>query len=323
MPIHTTFVKPEELQRLQLFQGVQLEPLQEQLDACNVRELEAGETLIARGQTNGYLYLLIAGRLRVYLDTMGETLSIIEPGESVGEISIIDKQPTTAHVVAETRCRLLVMSEQVLWSMVSGSHAVSINMLSLLASRLRDSNARLSESQKRERDLRYKSVVDPLTGLYNQSWLEAEMNDRLTVAEEIDQQYSLLMLDIDNFTKYNKDNGKLAGDRALYCIAQVVLNNLRPMDTAVRYGAEEFLAVLPDTDANTGLQVAEDLRLMLKEADIRASDGKLLPHVTVSIGVASQHKGDTIDDLIDRAADALEVAEHSGCINISVGEEGL
>ena len=105
MPTYTTFVKPEELQRLHMFQGVQLEPLQEQLDSCSVREIEAGETLIARGQTNSYLYLLIAGRLRVYLDTMGETLSIIEAGESVGEISIIDKQPTTAHVVAETRCR--------------------------------------------------------------------------------------------------------------------------------------------------------------------------------------------------------------------------
>ena len=267
--------------------------------------------------------MLIAGRLRVYLYTIGETLSIIEAGESVGEISIIDKQPTTAHVVAETRCRLLVMSEQILWSMVSGSHAVAINMLSLLASRLRESNTRLTESQKRERELRYKSAVDSLTGLYNKSWIEGEMNDRLTVAEEIDQKFSLLMLDIDNFTKYNKDNGQLAGDRALYCVAQVILNNLRPMDTAVRYGAEEFLAVLPDTDADTGLQVAEDLRLMLKEAEIRTVDGKLLPHVTVSVGVATQHKGDTIDDLIDRAAEALEVAEHSGCINISVGEDGL
>ena len=55
MPTTTTHVKPEELQRLHLFQGVQLEPLQEQLDACNVRELEAGETLIARGQTNNYI----------------------------------------------------------------------------------------------------------------------------------------------------------------------------------------------------------------------------------------------------------------------------
>lgn len=320
MPTYTTFVKPEELQRLHLFQGVQLEPLQEQLDSCSVREIEAGETLIARGQTNSYLYLLIAGRLRVYLDTMGETLSIIEAGESVGEISIIDKQPTTAHVVAETRCRVLVMGEAVLWSMVSSSHAVAINILSLLASRLRDSNMRLNESQKRERELRYKSVVDSLTGLYNKSWIEGELDERLTVAEEIDRRYSLLMIDVDNFQKYNDENGKLAGDRALHALAQTLLNNLRPMDTAIRYGGEEFVAILPETDADTGLQVAEDLRLMMKDEPIRMADGKSLPHVTVSIGVAAQHRGDKSQDLIARAEAALQVAKDSGRNNVSVGE---
>lgn len=320
MPTYTTFVKPEELQRLHLFQGVQMEPLQEQLDSCNVRVIEAGETLIARGQTNGYLYMLIAGRLRVYLDTMGETLSIIEAGESVGEISIIDKLPTTAHVVAETRCRLLVMSEAVLWSMVSSSHPVAINMLSLLASRLRDSNTRLNESQQRERELRYKSAVDTLTGLYNKAWIEDEMPGRLTVAEEIDKKYTLLMIDIDDFSQYNEENGQLAGDRALYSLAQTLLNSLRPMDTAVRYGGEEFVAVLPETDAETGLQVAEDLRLMMKEAPIRHADGKRLPSVTVSIGVATQHSGDMAEDLVERAEAALQAAKKSGRNNVSVGE---
>jgi diguanylate cyclase (GGDEF)-like protein len=320
MPTYTTYVKPEELQRLHLFQGVNLEPLKDQIDSCNVREIEAGETLIARGQTNSYLYMLIAGRLRVYLDTMGETLSIIEAGQSVGEISIIDKQPTTAHVVAETRCRVLVMSEEVLWSLVSTSHAVAINMLSLLAGRLRDTNTRLNESQNRERELRYQSAVDPLTGLYNKAWLEGELTDRLTVAEEIEKRFSLLMIDIDNFQQYNDDNGQLAGDRALYFMAQALLNNLRPMDTAIRYGGEEFLAVLPDTDAQTGMQVAEDLRLIMKEVVIRLADGKALPHVTVSIGVATQHKGDDADSLIARAGAALQVAKDAGRNNVSVAE---
>lgn len=320
MPTYTTFVKPEELQRLHLFQGVSLEPLQEQLDACKVREIEAGEALIARGQTNSYLYMLIAGRLRVYLDTMGETLSIIEPGESIGEISIIDKLPTTAHVVAETRCRLLIMSEEILWSMVSSSHAVAINMLSLLARRLRDTNARLHESQNREIELRYQSAVDPLTGLYNKAWLEGELTDRLTVAEEIEKRFSVLVLDVDDFRQYNDENGHLAGDRALYSIAQALLNNLRPMDTAIRFGGEEFLAVLPDTDGETGMQVAEDLRLIMKDNIIRLSDGKALPHVTVSIGVATQHKGDDADSLIARAQAALQVAKDSGRNNVSVAE---
>ena len=92
------------------------------------------------------------------------------------------------------------------------------------------------------------------------------------------------------------------------------------MDTAIRYGGEEFVAILPETDADTGLQVAEDLRLMMKDVDIRLADGKPLPHVTVSIGVAAQHQGDKPDDLIERAEAALKVAKDSGRNNVSVGE---
>lgn len=320
MQTYTTFVKPEELERLQLFQGVSLEGLEEQLSSCTVREIEAGETLMARGQTNSFFYILLAGRLRIYLDTMGEALAFIEPGESIGELSIIDKLPTSAHVVAETRCRILVINEQTLWSFVSNSHAIAVNLLSLLTARLRDTNAKLTESQEKQRMLEYKATVDPLTGLYNQRWIEQEFEGKITVGREIEQPIAVLMIDLDNFNQYNKDHGHLAGDQALHMVAQSLLNNLRPMDTAIRYGGEEFLIVLTDTDLETATRVADDVCIIAKNTSIYTSDGKSLPSISVSIGVAAQQDDDDPDSLLARAIAALDKAKGKGRNCISTGE---
>ena len=70
-------------------------------------------------------------------------------------------------------------------------------------------------------------------------------------------------------------------------------------------------------------QVAEDLRLIIQEATIRLADGKALPNITVSVGVATQQKGDDVDSLIDRVMATLTIAEDSGRYNISVGIDGL
>ena len=320
MQTYTTFVKPEELERLQLFDSVDLDSIEEQLSSCTVREIEAGETLIARGQVNTYFYILLAGRLRVYLDTMGETLTFLEAGESVGELSIIDKQPTSAHVVAETRCRILVISEQTMWSLVSGSHAISINLLSLLATRLRDTNAKLNQSQLKQREMEHAATIDTLTGLYNERWIETHLPEKLIVASEIEQPLAVLMIDLDNFTEYNKDNGRLAGDCAIHAIAQSLLNNIRPMDKAIRLEGEKFLVILTDTSLDTAIQVAEDICIIAKDTKVFTPDGKPLPSVSVSIGVAEQKSSDNAATLIEQVRHAVSVAKGMGRNCISTGE---
>ncbi|GMQ97369.1 MAG: diguanylate cyclase [Gammaproteobacteria bacterium] len=305
-------INPEDLSRLQVFQAVNLDTLSELLAVCSVKELEAGEVLIARNQTNAYLYLLLSGRLRVYLDTMGDAIAILEPGESVGEISLIDKHPTSAHVVAETHCKLFVVNEKTLWNMVSKSHAVAINLLTLLANRLRESNIKLNESQQRQQTLQYEASVDPLTGLYNRRWLDNELKQRIDHSLEIKQPVSILMIDIDHFKNYNDTHGHLAGDRALHAMGQALLNNLRPMDTAIRYGGEEFTVILPDTNQEVALQVADDLCSVVRAAEIRSPDGKQLPGITTSIGVAEARPKESTEALTKRADKALYKSKDAG-----------
>ncbi|MDX1488807.1 MAG: cyclic nucleotide-binding domain-containing protein, partial [Acidiferrobacterales bacterium] len=100
-------------------------------------ELNAGDRLLAAGQLNNCLYLLLSGRLKVCLDpSRGDPMAIIEPGESAGEISVMDQQPISAYVVAESSSRLLVVSRETFWKLVDTSHKVASNLLSILAQRL-------------------------------------------------------------------------------------------------------------------------------------------------------------------------------------------
>ena len=122
-----------ELRRLHLFRFVHLDTIKGLLDACTIRTLTPGEILLAPGEGNRTLYGVLTGRLRVHLGSPeNEPLAVLGPGETAGELSVIDHEPTSAFVVADEPCRLLVMEEDILWSLVHSSHAAACNLLSIL-----------------------------------------------------------------------------------------------------------------------------------------------------------------------------------------------
>lgn len=135
-------MKMEQLSRLRLFKKVELKSLQNLLRECQFAELAVGDTLIEAGRRNDRLYLLLNGRLQVYLDSSKATpVATIEPGESVGEISVMDQLPASATVVASEVSRLLVIPREIFWRLIAASHGIAANLLSMLAQRLRDNNS--------------------------------------------------------------------------------------------------------------------------------------------------------------------------------------
>ncbi len=120
-----------------LFKGVELESLQGVLEGCSVQKLKSGEVLIYAGKPNHSIYLLLSGHWRVQLDLSLQPIARLEPGELVGEISVVDGQPTTAYVAADEDCRVLVLDESTLWSLVGASPRIARNLLYILAQRLR------------------------------------------------------------------------------------------------------------------------------------------------------------------------------------------
>ncbi len=136
------------------------------LEECPEQELKRDEVLIHAGQPNEFLYLLLSGRLRIHLKLTFDPIAILERGEVVGELSLIDGKLTSAYVVADTDCRLLVLDEQTIWSLVDASPTAQ-NLLITLARRLRHGNSQILTSQQLQHEYENYAVSDALTGVYN------------------------------------------------------------------------------------------------------------------------------------------------------------
>jgi len=159
-----------------------------------------------------------------------------------------------------------------------------------------------------DRAHRHRSTVDPLTGLFNRNALElrlAELDG--SAGEEPDVSHALLLCDLDHFKQVNDRLGHSAGDAVLREVAHTMRSNLRAGDSIYRVGGEEILVVLPGTARENAVDVAERLRLAVR--DLRPVGVRM----TVSIGAAVSRPGsfDT-DDLVSRADQALYAAKSSG-----------
>jgi diguanylate cyclase (GGDEF)-like protein/PAS domain S-box-containing protein len=146
------FPTDEELARLKLFRAVDVATVRARLHGCLVRSLPPGKTLIQADQPNDRLYLLLSGDVSVHLRSAANPpVVVLGAGETVGELSLIDEQPTSAFVVARTACRVLVLDERVMWDLVQSSHAIALNLLTTLSYRLRYDNRLIYQDREQLR----------------------------------------------------------------------------------------------------------------------------------------------------------------------------
>ncbi|MGR8920410.1 MAG: GGDEF domain-containing protein [Gammaproteobacteria bacterium] len=303
----------DELLCASLFRSGDFDTLRPLLRNCPVRRLEEGDVLIAAGRPNRFMYVVLSGRLTVRLSSVESVpLAEIASGEVVGELSTIDRQPTTAFVIASEPTRVLVIDEDVLWMLVNTSHAVSTNLLYMLTQRLRSGNQLLYEHSTRLEQYEYHATVDALTGLFNRHWLATMLPRQMHRARSCKQPFCILMVDIDAFKPYNDSHGHVAGDAALCAVANAMRDCLRPTDMAARYGGEEFLVLLPECAGEHAMMVAERLRATVEALAIAHVDGRALPGVTVSVGIGELAEEGTVEAFVSLADEALYRAKGAG-----------
>jgi diguanylate cyclase (GGDEF)-like protein len=303
----------EELASQQILSGVDFRTVTAILQHCPMRKLKAGDWLLTKGQPNRRMYFMLSGKLGIFLDEPNEPPLIhVEPGQTVGEMSVLDGSPASAHVIAIDASRLLEVDDRTFWNLVSVSHRFSINLLQLLAQRMRHSNMNLRKVTLLGRELQRDAHVDPLTTLYNRRWWDDKFTRLVERAQRSKQSLGLLVLDIDHFKTYNDRYGHIAGDAVLKHVGMALLGNLRSMDLAARIGGEEFVIALPMTDEVGARAAAERLRLGVKASIIEAADGERLPQVTISIGVAVIEATESAPDFFARADAALYRAKGLG-----------
>ena len=165
-------------------------------------------------------------------------------------------------------------------------------------------------------DLARLAAIDPLTGLRNRRAIGEYLYDALSAARRHDHPLSVLVVDIDHFKTINDTLGHRSGDGVLEHTARVLDGALRAEDGIGRWGGEEFLVVLPNTDEEGALRATERLREALAADQPEGARSRELP-VTITIGVAEWHH-DELDELVSRADSALYLGKAAGRDTVQV-----
>ncbi|WP_460031819.1 diguanylate cyclase domain-containing protein [Megalodesulfovibrio paquesii] len=166
------------------------------------------------------------------------------------------------------------------------------------------------------------SNLDGLTGIANRRRFDVVFAAEWLRARREQTPLSLLMIDIDHFKLYNDTYGHLQGDACLRAVAKAVAGSMnRPADLAARFGGEEFVALLPNTEPDGALAIARHIQDLVAELEIAHASSPVHPLVTVSIGVACVLPDPATDAtaLIRAADNALYAAKHAGrnCIKLA------
>jgi diguanylate cyclase (GGDEF)-like protein len=154
---------------------------------------------------------------------------------------------------------------------------------------------------------------DGLTGIFNRRYFDQRYPREIIRAKRYHRSLALLMIDIDYFKKYNDTFGHLMGDEVLKKVANILLFNLRRADILCRYGGEEFVVILPESDLSHGLLVAEKLRKAVMHAEFQGEDQLPQKQLTISIGLSAfPEMGDSEKEILGGADSALYDAKKSG-----------
>lgn len=177
-------------------------------------------------------------------------------------------------------------------------------------------NKSFETMQELQRDLevvRREALTDGLTNVSNRKAFDAELSRVLREAEDSNQPLSLVMLDIDHFKSFNDTYGHQIGDQVLRLVARTLIDGVKGRDMAARFGGEEFAIILPETGLQGAFKVADALRKAVAGKEVvNRSSGETLGRITMSGGVAQHVSGESVEDLIGRADEALYAAKNAG-----------
>jgi diguanylate cyclase len=196
--------------------------------------------------------------------------------------------------------------------------------IATLKERLDDSQNEIQTLRQEVDQAREEALTDGLTGLVNRRGFDLALGACLSAVSSPEQRPCLLIADIDHFKQVNDSYGHLFGDKVISSIAKILKANIKGRDTAVRYGGEEFVVLLPETSLDGARALAEKIRSMIAQSRVRRADNRQdIGQITVSLGVASYCCGETASMFIERADSALYVSKNQGRNRVTVAAARL
>ncbi len=150
-------------------------------------------------------------------------------------------------------------------------------------------------------------ITDELTGAFNRRYLTNKLSEEIERSERTNELFSLIMFDIDHFKRVNDVFGHDCGDVVLKTISNLVKDRIRKIDSFCRWGGEEFIILIPNTDKNSAYLLAEEIRKIIANSKMEGIDS-----VTASFGVTNFLKSDNPDTIVKRADDLMYLAKIQG-----------
>ncbi len=179
----------------------------------------------------------------------------------------------------------------------------------------------LVEFRKTERSLRRQALRDPLTGLFNRRFFDAGLEQEIMRSRRSGAPASLLILDIDNFKKYNDEYGHEAGDAVLRAIGQLLQTQVRGGDVACRFGGEEFTILMPNAPLDSAKERGRQILEAIRGLEV-PHQRRLLSSVTASLGVAEfPAHASNAEGILEAADNALYMAKRTGRDRMAVSGE--
>ena len=182
-----------------------------------------------------------------------------------------------------------------------------------LEAELERSSQEMDVLRKDLESARKQALTDGLTNLANRKAFDAEIERVIQNAEAESETFTLLLMDIDHFKAFNDDFGHQVGDQVLRLVAKCLTDGVKGRDFAARYGGEEFALILPQTNLQFAMKVADSLRIAVEGKElVNRNTGEKLGRITLSGGAAEFVSGEKPEDVVERADTALYIAKNNG-----------
>ncbi len=307
-------------------------------ESCHVRSLEPGEAVCHEGEEGHAMYVVLAGQLVV--SKSGKQVAVGKPGDCLGEMALIESRERAATLRALDEATVLEIPEVAFRQHVGRSPESLMALLRVFSERARQDlealtsdNAKLQsyaaeaerqnaelvavrrELEEKNRLLERLSSLDTLTQVANRRRFDTVLRQEWRRAQRDGSVLSLVFCDVDDFKAYNDARGHQAGDECLARVAEAMAGSLnRPADLVARYGGDEFVALLVDTDAAGARLVAGRMREAVAALGIEHPDSRTADHVTLSLGIGTlvPRPAQAPEDLVRLADRALYAAKDGG-----------